>query len=406
MFISRKIGRENGEIVPIISGVRITGKSHGWQMGFLDMQTKGDTTSGIDPHNFFVFRTRKDIDSIGSFAGGILASRFNTGHNHLSNQTIAIDLVKKLNQKVVLVGAYGIRIIDGKFEDVHKSSDYNAAIFRSTKNGINYNVTADLIGSKFIPVMGFVEETDLLNAGAGMGYVSQAKEESKVAYRHLNVNFSYRYKPEISVDESEFGNLETGLSFKSGASINLVPVEYKTDRLFENWHISDHIIIPSGKYSMYSPNVYFNSPQKTNIRGELTVIVFDFYGGQRITVAPNVTYIISRHFSAEAAYEMNRIRFPESFSDNGNSLYLSHLVSLNLSVFFSTKFSIKLLSEYDNLSNSVGSNLRIRYNPREGTDLYIVYNSGMNTQLNRLDPHLPLIDNQAVVIKFSKTFGL
>ncbi|MEO8086269.1 MAG: DUF5916 domain-containing protein [Bacteroidota bacterium] len=404
-FISRKIGREQGEIVPIISGVRVTGKSRGWQMGFLDMETKGDTNAGIAPHNFFVFRTRKDIDSIGSFAGGIITSRLNTNKDHGSDQTIAFDIVKKLTQKLIVVGAYGITTVDAKFNDVHKSSDYNAAIFRSTRDGLSYSLTADWIGSKFIPAMGFVEESDLLSTGAAVGYVWKANEKSLVAYRHVNINVSDRYKPEVNKDESEFANLEAGVSFKSGAVINLIPLELKTDRIFEDWQIADHITIPKGKYFMYSPGIYFNSPQKTNVRGELNVIFFDFYGGHRLTVAPGVTYIINKHLSAEAVYEMNRIRFPKSFSDNGNSIYLSHLVSANISVFFSSKFSIKLLSQYDNLSNSVGSNLRIRYNPHEGTDLYIVYNSGMNTQLNRLDPHLPLIDNQALVIKFSKTFG-
>ena len=140
-FISRKIGRENGEIVPIISGVRVTGKSRGWQMGFLDMQTVGDTASAIDPHNFFVFRTRKDIDTIGSFAGGIITSRFKTGTNNTSDQTVAIDLVKKLNQYVVLVGAYGVSTQDGKFNDLHKSADYNLAIFRSAREGFSYSLS-------------------------------------------------------------------------------------------------------------------------------------------------------------------------------------------------------------------------------------------------------------------------
>jgi hypothetical protein len=405
-FISRKIGRENGKIIPIISGVRITGKSNGWQMGFLDMETKGDSMSGIDPHNFFVFRTRKDIDSIGSFAGGMITSRFNTGGNHVSNQTVAVDLVKKLNQYLVLVGAYGVTTEDGKFNDVHKSADYNLGIFRSAREGFSYSLTADWLGSLFEPVMGFVQENDLLSSGAFGQYVWKAKPESKVAYRHINVSVSDRYKPELDVKESRVYSAEAGIGFKSGAFTNIVPLYYKTDLLFFDWQIAEHIRIPAGTYTMYSPSVYINSPQKSNIRGDLFIQAFDFYGGKRITLSPGVTCVFTKHLTAQAAYEMNRIVFPKRFSDNGKSAYLSQLVSLNVSVFFSTKFSVKLLSEYDNQSNTLGSNLRLRYNPREGTDLYIVYNSGMNTSLNRLDPHLPLISNQALVVKYSKTFGL
>ncbi len=405
-FISRKIGKENGELVPIISGVRVTGKSRGWQMGILDMQTKGDMVSNIDPHNFFVFRTRKDIDTIGSFAGGMITSRFNTGKNNLSNQTLAVDIVKKLNRYVIFVGAYGISTVDGEFKNAHKSSDYNLAIFRSAREGFTYSLTADWLGSLFQPVMGFVEENDLLSSGGALSYVKKAKKESSIAYMHANVNIKDRYKPELEKEESHSGFTEIGVSFKSGAQINVIAATYNSDELFSDWQISEHITIPKDRYIMYSPSLYINSPQKSSFRGDLSIELLDFYGGRRITVAPDLTYVFNKYIKAQVIYQMNRIRFPASFSDNGDAQYLSHLVSLNLYLFLSSKFSIKLLSQYDNLSNSLGSNLRLRYNPCEGTDLYIVYNSGMNTQVNRPDPHLPVIANQAIVVKFSKTFGL
>ena len=79
---------------------------------------------------------------------------------------------------------------------------------------------------------------------------------------------------------------------------------------------------------------------------------------------------------------------------------------MNLTITQSSKFSIKLLAQYDDNSNSLGGNLRIRYNPKEGTDLYIVFNSALN--VNRLDvkPKIPLVDQHAIVVKYSISFGL
>lgn len=45
-----------------------------------------------------------------------------------------------------------------------------------------------------------------------------------------------------------------------------------------------------------------------------------------------------------------------------------------------------------------------RFNPREGTDLYIVYNEGMNTNRHRFDPALPVTDTRTVLVKYSTTF--
>ncbi len=72
----------------------------------------------------------------------------------------------------------------------------------------------------------------------------------------------------------------------------------------------------------------------------------------------------------------------------------------------SSKFSVNLLGQYDDISNSFGANLRLRYNPREGTDLYIVYNSILNTDRLNAVPNLPLMDQQTILIKYSVTFGL
>jgi hypothetical protein len=106
------------------------------------------------------------------------------------------------------------------------------------------------------------------------------------------------------------------------------------------------------------------------------------------------------------AYDHEPLVFPDEFSDDGNALFKNHLLRVNLAYFFSSKVSVKLLSQFDGLSNQVTSNLRVRYNPGEGTDLYIVFNQGLNTDRTRLTPHLPVVDEQAVTVKFIKTFDV
>ena len=45
------------------------------------------------------------------------------------------------------------------------------------------------------------------------------------------------------------------------------------------------------------------------------------------------------------------------------------------------------------MNNTISTNLRMRYNPKEGTDLYVVLNQGLNTdRKSRLDPHLPVVE--------------
>jgi hypothetical protein len=48
--------------------------------------------------------------------------------------------------------------------------------------------------------------------------------------------------------------------------------------------------------------------------------------------------------------------------------------------------------------------LTFRYNPREGHDLYIVYDEGLNMDRQREIPVLPPSDVRTILLKYNYTF--
>ncbi|MCC6288586.1 MAG: hypothetical protein IT249_11945 [Chitinophagaceae bacterium] len=86
--------------------------------------------------------------------------------------------------------------------------------------------------------------------------------------------------------------------------------------------------------------------------------------------------------------------------------FTSHLVAANFQYNYNTKISAKLLWQYDNLSKTITTNIRLRYNPKEGTDLYFVYNPVLNTNILERIPQAPMLNSQQVIIKFSTTLNL
>lgn len=131
-----------------------------------------------------------------------------------------------------------------------------------------------------------------------------------------------------------------------------------------------------------------------------------FYSGKRIYISPEATLYASKHLYFSLTYEYNNIQFDKYLTDTISTVFTSNLIRWNITYNFTTKVALKFYVQYDDLTDQLSSNLRFRYNPSEGTDLFIVFNQGTNTNLTRLDPHLPVIDNQAVTLKFIKTFAL
>ena len=51
----------------------------------------------------------------------------------------------------------------------------------------------------------------------------------------------------------------------------------------------------------------------------------------------------------------------------------------------------------------MAANVRFRYNFREGNDLWIVYNEGLNTERDRATPVLPVTSARTALVKYTYT---
>ena len=115
------------------------------------------------------------------------------------------------------------------------------------------------------------------------------------------------------------------------------------------------------------------------------------------------SYDFNKFFRAEIGGTYNQLHFPESYViDTSSKLNLSRYFT-KLKFNFSSKTALNTFLQYNTSNDKIGLNLRFRYNPIEGTDLFIVYNHIANTNRDVLNPRLPFTDNQVFIIKFSKT---
>ena len=183
-------------------------------------------------------------------------------------------------------------------------------------------------------------------------------------------------------------------------------IRFNRDKIFTDWQLSDDVTIKANSYDMFQNTLYYQGDRSKPFTYELYFQYGDFYGGKIASWNVSPTLILNKHLRVGAYYEFNHIKFPNSFSQTNHPIYESNLANVNVSVFLSRFFSVKLLAQYDDLSKQLGGNLRLRYNPKEGTDLYIVFNQLVNNDRLRKKPELPVVDNQAVVVKFVKTFEL
>jgi hypothetical protein len=73
---------------------------------------------------------------------------------------------------------------------------------------------------------------------------------------------------------------------------------------------------------------------------------------------------------------------------------------------FSTKLSATLFVQYVNTEDELITNFRLRYNPREGNDFFLVFNDFRGITDSYSIPERPKFFNKTIMVKYTHTFIL
>jgi hypothetical protein len=95
-----------------------------------------------------------------------------------------------------------------------------------------------------------------------------------------------------------------------------------------------------------------------------------------------------------------------NFYDGWNLQFVNHIAGIKGLLTLSTKTSFSAFIQYNTAISKFVTNIRLRWNPREGNDFYIVYNEGLNSNIRREVPYLPYSIGRTVLLKYTYTFRL
>lgn len=397
LFFSRKIGlTENGQQVPIYGGIRMIGRMKTWDLGFMDMQTK--SFDSIPSENFGVLRLRKRVFNQNSFIGGMLTSRVDMDGNN--NIAYGIDGLIRIFKNDYLSVQWA-QTFDSRTESAAnqnlKSGRLAMELNRRRRTGFGYTIGTILSGPNYNPGVGFVDRNDFK---FGTAALSQTWLKEKGAFIWHKLEFlgnAYFSNLEHEVLSSEIGT-EWSFSRRNldGGGILVKRVQ---ENLFEDFVLSDNASIPIGTYNFYRVIGSYNMSVDRTIKSNFKLETGPFYDGwlNSITLTPN--WYISKHLQLNLQYVYNHANF-----DDREELFKFHITRLSIGTALNRKISTNALVQYNSNADLFSANVRFRYNFREGQDLWVVFNSGLNT--NRLDytPSLPTVDTQSILIKYIHTF--
>ena len=242
LFFSRQIGLSQGQAVPVVGGVRLTGRAGGFSIGALNIQTEDTPSAKAIATNFTAMRIKRNIFRRSNV--GLMTTRrspANAGRD--ASYTFGADASLLFFKSINITSYYAQTSNQGVTED---ASSYRG---RFDYTDDRYGVSAEhmVIGRLFIPEVGYVRRPDFRRSFALVRFSPRPANNRRI--RKLTWQASLDYVTDAAAAslqnreakatfQTEFQSSDR-LSFDYTRDYELVPARFT---------IAPGVVVPIGGY--------------------------------------------------------------------------------------------------------------------------------------------------------------
>ena len=384
LFHSRRIGFDRNRAVPIEGGGRLTGRIGRFSVGLLDIESDRETSAELPRTNFSVLRVKRDLlrrSSIGMIF---------TGRDHVpdaagSNETYGLDGTFAFFDNLSINTYWARTHTDGAPGD---DASYRAQLdYAGDRYGVQIEHMA--VGGNFRPEIGYVRRHDVRRS-LGLFRFSPRPRASRLVRK-------YSYAGALAYTETGDGHLDTrdwrgefGIEFQNSDKLTA-----SYGDTYERLPLALPVVgltIPAGGYDYGTARVGFTFGQQRRASGSVTLERGEFYSGDKTTLTISQGRLnLSPQLSIEPTYLGNWVTLPDSRST-------THLAGTRVTYTMTPTMFTSALVQYNTGMHAVSANVRLRWEYRPGSELFVVFNEQRDTDVVKF----PGLLNRAVIVKVNR----
>ena len=399
LFFSRRIGiGDDGELVPIIGGVRLSGKQNNTNIGFLNMYTDGVDEANIEGNTFTVARVNHEFGGTRSRLGGIVVNRSRTknrGDDH--NTVYAVDGKIGLGKKAQIAGFFahsetpGIENSDGGEIAMQVRAEYRWA---GWFNFLGYSK----LGDGFNPEVGFLQRT-AFHKVEGLVFKTIRMENGFMDFLEVRPHVSWTAFWDLQgAMESSRVHVDNHWVWNSSAELH-TGVNFTTEGVKETFEISTDVFVRPGTYNHAEAHFVAWTNRSKPISLSWRGIFGGFFGGTRISNGLILRTRIGDKFNSEISANRFNINLPVTIN-NGETYggdFTTHIMRARFSYSFTPKIFVQSLIQYNQSSDTFSTNLRFGWLRNANSGLFVVFNE-IRDDFRK--------DNQIFTVKYSHIFDV
>jgi hypothetical protein len=394
LFFSRQIGLSQGRAVPVLGGVRVTGRTGPYSIGALDIQTDDAPAAGAVATNFSALRLKRNLFRRSNV--GMIATRRGPGPASAAgggdaSYSVGADATLLFFKSINLTGYYAHTTAAPAAGRAVSGTSYRG---RFDYTDDRYGAVAEhmLIDRDFRPEVGFVRRSDVRRTFGQLRFSPRPRRSAVV--RKLTWQASVDYVTDaaaITVQSREASALFR-VDFQSSDQVS---AEYtrEFERLPERFAIASGVVVAAGGYTATTSRISYTLGQQRRVSGRLSAATGTLYDGTKSELTYSGRWGVVPRFSIEPGVTLNWVRLP--YGD-----FTARLFSARFTVTPSARMLISSLVQINPDQETTSSSLRLRWEYTGGSELFVVYSDGRDTATGGF----PGLVNRTVAIKATRLF--
>jgi hypothetical protein len=366
LFYSRRIGLDQGLVVPIRAGGRVTGKVGDYAIGAMNVQTGADGEEGIPSTNYSIVRVKRDLLRSGS-VGALFTNRSVAVSSAGANRAYGVDTAFRFFTNLEL-GAYYARTetesLSGDEESYQAAVNYAGDLYGASATHLK-------VGGDFNPEVGFVRRSDFTKSSGRLRY----------SPRPASIYWIRKLTWEASLDyfEGGSGRME---SRKQQGRFNVelensdqftVEANREFERIVDPFSVGGGIEVGPGAYAFTSFRTSYQIGPQRRVSGSISTQWGEFYDGTIWTIGVNQgRVVVSDRLSLEPGLSLNLIDLPAGESNQT-------VLRLRADYAFTPRMFVSSLMQYNSGGRTLSSNLRFRWEYSPGSEIFLVWTDARDT---------------------------
>ena len=366
-FFSRRIGlSDEQEEIPILAGTKVTGRVGPINVGLLNVVTDGykrlASSQKIGVRNLTVARLSMNV--LEESTVGVIVTNGDP-NSKADNSLVGADVNYRnsqfLNGRTLIARAWVQHTETSGFNSAQTAWGMRLAY---PNDRVNWYLIAEEVEKNFKPALGFVSRGGIRNYYTGYRFRQRPQSWLRTIDHRLAGSLVTDNDDHFKSGRIEFEPLT--IANAAGDSLRLVYA-----RVFEKSDPQDNPIqgvqILTGNRSWDRYEIDIDSSDGRPISAGIVVSWGGYFTGDRLKLKPNLAWRPSRFLVLTIAYEYNDVSLQGEKFD-------VHLMSLKADIQFSPKLSWNTFVQYDNDSDTVGINTRLRWIIAPGREFFAILN--------------------------------